>query len=80
VQLSFRDPVAQVTRPLTELVDWVALDLEPGEKGTATFTVRSDQLAYYGRDNVLRVDPGEIVLTAGPDALHGSRLSITVNA
>ncbi|GAA2168143.1 glycoside hydrolase family 3 N-terminal domain-containing protein [Pedococcus bigeumensis] len=80
VQLSFRDPVAQVTRPLTELVDWVALDLEPGEKGTATFTVRSDQLAYYGRDNVLRLDPGEIVLTAGPDALHGSRLSITVNA
>jgi beta-glucosidase len=80
VQLSFRDPVAQVTRPLTELVDWVALDLEPGERGTATFTVRGDQFAYYGRDNVLRVDAGEIVLSAGPDALHGSVLPITVNA
>jgi beta-glucosidase len=80
VQLSFRDPVAQVTRPLTELVDWVALDLEPGEKGTATFTVRADQLAYYGRDNVLRIDAGEIVLSAGPDALHGSTLSLTVTS
>ncbi|SDP41953.1 beta-glucosidase [Pedococcus dokdonensis] len=78
VQLSFRDPVAQVTRPLTELVDWVALDLGPGEQGTATFTVRADQFAYYGADNVLRVDPGEIRLTAGPDALHGSSLSITI--
>lgn len=78
VQLSFRDPVAQVTRPLTELVDWTALDLAPGETGTAAFTVRADQFAYFGRDNSLRLDAGEIVLTAGPDALHGSSLSITV--
>jgi beta-glucosidase len=80
VQLSFRDPVAQVTRPLTELVDWVALDLEPGEKGTATFTVRSDQLAYYGRDNVLRVDPGEIVLSTGPDSARLQSVSVTVRS
>jgi beta-glucosidase len=67
-----------VTRPLTELVDWVALDLGPGERGTASFTVRAEQLAYYGRENVLRLDAGEIVLSAGPDALHGSPLSITI--
>ena len=78
VQLSFRDPVAQVTRPLTELVDWVELDLAPGETGTATFTVHAEQFGYYGRDNARRVDPGEIALSAGPDALHGSELSITV--
>ena len=78
VQLSFRDPVAQVTRPLTELVDWSVLDLQPGEKGTATFTVHPEQFSYFGRDNSLRLDAGEIVLVAGPDALHGSRLSVTV--
>ena len=78
VQLSFRDPVAQVTRPLTELVDWSVVDLAPGEKGTVGFTVRADQFAYYGRDNVLRVDAGEIVLTAGPDAQRGSRLTVSV--
>ena len=78
VQLSFRDPVAQVTRPVIELVDWVALDLGPGERGTASFTVRAEQFAYYGRENVLRLDPGEIVLSAGPDSLHGSPLSITI--
>ena len=32
VQLYFRDPVAEVTRPLTELLDWEALVLLPGEK------------------------------------------------
>ncbi|KQZ90229.1 hypothetical protein ASD62_13940 [Phycicoccus sp. Root563] len=79
VQLSFRDPVAQVTRPLVELVDWAFLDLAPGEKGTASFTVRADQFAYFGTDNTTRVDAGEIVLVAGPDALHGSRLSLRVN-
>ena len=78
VQLSFRDPVAQVTRPLTELVDWSVLALQPGEKGTATFTVHPEQFSYFGRDNRLRLDAGEIVLVAGPDALHGSRLSVTV--
>ena len=78
VQLSFRDPVAQVTRPLTELVDWSVLDLQPGEKGTATFTVHPEQFSYFGRDNSLRLDAGEIVLVAGPDALHGPRLSVTV--
>jgi beta-glucosidase len=79
VQLSFRDPVAQVTRPLTELVDWSVVDLAPGEKRTVAFTVRAEQFAYYGRDNALRVDAGEIVLTAGPDALHGSRLTLSVS-
>jgi beta-glucosidase len=78
VQLSFRDLVAQVTRPIVELADWQSLDLEPGEKDTARFTVSAEQFAYFGRDNRLRVDPGEIVLTAGPDALRGSRVTAWV--
>ncbi|GAA2113997.1 glycoside hydrolase family 3 N-terminal domain-containing protein [Actinomadura alba] len=78
VQLSFRDLVAEVTRPLTELLDWAHLDLAPGEKGTARFTVRAEQLSYFGRDNRERIDVGDVVLTAGPDALHGSSLAIAV--
>jgi beta-glucosidase len=78
VQLYFRDLVAEVTRPLVELTDWAVLDLAPGEKGTAEFTVTAEQFAYFGRDNTSRVDTGEVVLQVGPDALTGARTTVTV--
>ena len=78
VQLYFRDPVAQVTRPNIELLDWARLDLEPGQARTARFTVTADQLGYFGRDLTRRVDTGEVVLMVGPDATRGERVSITV--
>ena len=61
MQLYFRDPVAEVTRPLTELLDWEALVLLPGEKGVARFAVTAEQFAYFGRDN-----------TAGPTSARSS--------
>ena len=36
VQLYFRDPVAEVTRPLVELTDWALVDLEPGQAREVT--------------------------------------------
>ncbi|MDF2093568.1 glycoside hydrolase family 3 N-terminal domain-containing protein [Knoellia sp. 3-2P3] len=78
VQLYFRDPVAEVTRPLVELTDWAVIDLAPGEKGTVEFSVTADQFAYFGRDNTARVDAGEVVLQVGPDALTGARTTLTV--
>ena len=80
VQLYFRDPVAEVTRPLTELLDWEALVLLPGEKGVARFAVTAEQFAYFGRDNTARTDLGEIVLRVGPDALRGGTVSLRVTA
>jgi beta-glucosidase len=78
VQLYFRDPLAEVTRPLTELLDWQALVLAPGEKATARFRLTATQFAYYGRDNTSRTDSGEILLRVGPDALRGEGLSLRV--
>jgi beta-glucosidase len=78
VQLYLRDLVADVTRPLRELADWVSLDLAPGSTGTATFTVTPAQLAYYDRTMALRVDPGEALVTVGPDASSGEVARITV--
>jgi beta-glucosidase len=78
VQLYFRDPLAEVTRPLTELLDWQALVLAPGEKATARFRLTATQFAYYGRDNTSRTDSGEILLRVGPDALRGESLSLRV--
>lgn len=78
VQAWFRDPVAEVTRPLVELLDWRAVDLEPGERAEVAFRVTADQLGYAGRDGTHRVDDGEIVLLTGPDAARLQPVSVTV--
>ncbi|MEO8555537.1 MAG: glycoside hydrolase family 3 N-terminal domain-containing protein [Actinomycetota bacterium] len=79
VQLYLRDLVADVTRPLRELADWVSLELAPGSTGTATFTITPAQLSYYDRTMTLRVDPGEALVSVGPDAASGAvaRISVT---
>ena len=78
VQLYLRDVVADVTRPLLELADWVSLELDPGTTGTATFHVTPAQLSYYDRTMTLRSDPGVAVVTVGPDASSGASALITV--
>jgi beta-glucosidase len=80
VQLYLRDLVADVTRPLLELTDWVSLTLDAGATGTATFTITPAQLGYYDRTMTLRIDPGEAVVTVGPDASCGASARITVTA
>jgi len=78
VQLYLHDVVADVTRPLLELADWVILELAAGAVGTATFTLTPAQLSYYDRSMTLRIDPGEAVVTVGRDAANGSSARITV--
>jgi beta-glucosidase len=80
VQLYLHDVVADVTRPLLELADWVILELAAGAVGTATFTLTPAQLSYYDRSMTLRIDPGEAVVTVGPDAANGSSARITVTS
>ena len=80
VQLYFRDPVAEVTRPLVELADWSLVDLAPGETREVTFEVRAQQFAYAGRDQSSRVDDGEIVLLTGPDSATLQPVAVTVRS
>ncbi|MCW3158701.1 glycoside hydrolase family 3 N-terminal domain-containing protein [Micropruina sonneratiae] len=78
VQLYLHDPVADVTRPKVELLDWQAIDVDAGATGSARFTVSTDAFGYYGRDLSRRVDTGLIRLIAGPDAAHGQAVELTV--
>jgi beta-glucosidase len=78
VQLYVRDVVADVTRPLLELADWVSLELDAGETATATFTVTPDQLSYYDRTMTLRIDPGEALVMVGPNASNGTSARFTL--
>jgi beta-glucosidase len=78
VQLYLRDLVADVTRPLRELADWVALDLAPGTTATASFVVTPDDFGYYDRSMAYRVDAGEVEAIIGPDALRGVSARFTI--
>lgn len=78
VQAYFRDPVAQVTRPLVELLDWSAVDLGPGAAAEVTFEITPSLFAYTGADLAERIDSGEIVLLTGPDAATLQAVSLTI--
>ncbi len=80
VQAYFRDPVAQVTRPLVELLDWRCVDLEPGQRVDVTFEVSATAFAYFGISLTERVDEGEVHLLTGPDAAHLQQVSLRVTA
>jgi beta-glucosidase len=58
VQLYVRDLVGNVTRPVRELKGFQRVRLEPGDSTTVEFEISSADLAYYGRDNTLIVEPG----------------------
>ncbi len=78
VQLYFRDPVARVTRPLVELLDWRRVELGAGASEDVTFEVSGAAFVYFGPDHVARLDAGEIVLMTGPDAAHLQSVSLSV--
>lgn len=78
VQAYFRDPVAEVTRPLVELFDWACVDLAPGETSEVTFEVSATAFSYFGADLTERVDEGEVLLLTGPDAGRLQQVSLCV--
>lgn len=65
VQLYFEDPVAQIARPVIQLLGFARVPLKSGEKKSIIFKVHTDRLAYVGTDYVRIVDPGKITLSVG---------------
>lgn len=59
VQLYVRDLVGSVTRPVRELKGFKRVMLDPGQTVTVRFELRSQDLAFYGRDNRCTVEPGK---------------------
>jgi beta-xylosidase len=78
VQLYGADPVASVTRPVTQLIGFARVRLDVGESAEVTFTVHSDRLSFTGRTLARIVEPGEVTFRvgtagetfAGPVAVH----------
>lgn len=64
-QLYVRDLVGNVTRPVKELKGFRRLRVEPGQTIAVEFDLRSESLAFYGRENTLLTEPGEFHVWIG---------------
>jgi beta-glucosidase len=65
VQLYVRDPVASVTRPVKQLAGFLRVPLRPQQTRLVVFELDASQLAFYGADGVLAVEPGAVEVTVG---------------
>jgi beta-glucosidase len=65
VQLYYADPVAQVTRPVQQLVGYARIALESGQRTRVSFILHADRFSFTGLARRRIVEAGEIVLSAG---------------
>ena len=68
VQLYLRDLVAQVTRPVQQLVGFARVGLDPGAAATVSFRLHADRTAFTGRELARIVEPGDLELLVGTSA------------
>ncbi|MCW5952272.1 MAG: glycoside hydrolase family 3 C-terminal domain-containing protein, partial [Propionibacteriaceae bacterium] len=79
VLLFLRDEVAEVTRPVRELVDLQVVDVPANGSLEVSFELPVGALGYHGRDHTFRVDPGRVVLTVGWPRPDASSVSLEVH-
>ncbi|HEY9524659.1 MAG TPA: glycoside hydrolase family 3 N-terminal domain-containing protein [Thermopolyspora sp.] len=68
VQLYLHDVIAQVTRPVRQLVGFARVRLAPGASTSVRFHVHADRTAFTGRDLRRIVEPGDIEVLVGTSA------------
>jgi beta-glucosidase len=71
VQLYVRDDAASVTRPVKMLKGFRRVTLRPGERRSLTFTLRSQDLAFYDVRMRYVVEPGTFTVWAAGSSLGG---------
>lgn len=77
-QLYVRDLVGNVTRPVRELKGFKKVRLDPGEVTRIEFQLHTDDLAFFGRDNTLIVEPGDFQAWIGGSSDADLRVSFRV--
>jgi len=65
VQVYLHDPVAEVARPVQQLIAAARVEVPPGEARTAEFTLHADLTSYTGRAGRRQVDSGQVELRVG---------------
>jgi beta-glucosidase len=78
VFLFTHDKIASVARPLLELKGFAKIELQPGEAGTVTLSLRASELRFLGIDLEPVFEPGEVEILVGPCADRLQLLSAAV--
>ncbi|MEO3755790.1 glycoside hydrolase family 3 N-terminal domain-containing protein [Streptomyces sp. B6B3] len=73
VQLYLSDPVAQVTRPVRQLVGFARVELAAGHRGRVRFQLHADRTSFTGRAGRRIVEPGRVDVHIGGSSA-GARL------
>ncbi len=71
VQLYVRDEVGSVARPVRELKGFRRVTLKPGEARPVELRLPVRDLAFYGLDMRLAVEPGTFRVYVGPNSAEG---------
>ena len=78
VQLYIRDLVGDVTRPVKELKGFQRIRLQPGESRIVSFELNPADLAFFGQDMKLMVEPGEFHVWIGGSSDADLQASFTL--
>ncbi|WP_246223512.1 glycoside hydrolase family 3 N-terminal domain-containing protein, partial [Fulvivirga kasyanovii] len=78
VQLYIQDLVGSVTRPVKELKGFKKISLKPGESQVVKFTINPDDLKFYTRDMSFKAEPGDFMVTVGPNAAEGDTIKFSL--
>ena len=78
VQLYVRDLVGSVTRPVKELKGFKRVTLAPGACKEVVFELNIQDLAFYGKDMVKKVEPGKFQLWIAGDSASGTPVEFEV--
>lgn len=76
VQLYVQDLVGSRTRPTQELKGFQKIELEAGESRNVTFRLDPHELAFYTREGVFEVEPGDFAVMVGPDAHRAQEMRL----
>ncbi|AOY72390.1 glycoside hydrolase family 3 C-terminal domain-containing protein [Arthrobacter sp. TES] len=72
VQLYLEDPVAEVVRPVCELIGYARVELAAGASATVDFVVHADRTSFTGVDLSRVVTPGLVRLRVGTSSTGNS--------
>ena len=78
VQLYIRDLVGSVTRPIKELKGFQRIYLEKGESKVVTFTLHTEELAFYNQQMEYKPEAGLFHVWIGGDSNTALKLGFEV--
>ncbi|MGC8824213.1 MAG: glycoside hydrolase family 3 N-terminal domain-containing protein [Bacteroidales bacterium] len=78
VQLYIRDRVGSLTRPVKELKGFQRIHLKPQESKTVSFTLKTDDLAFWNAEMKKVTEPGDFDVWIGPNSKDGLKSSFMV--